>query len=96
MAEIKKAKAQEKAQKKADRALARIDKYNKITTGEAKAPVKAKRAPAAKGKRGQGKGAKTRGSGRDGDVMDSDDSLNDFVVNDDEEIETYGRKKRRQ
>lgn len=52
MAEIKKAKAQEKAQKKADRAMARIDKYNKITTGEAKAPVKAKRAPAAKGKRG--------------------------------------------
>lgn len=78
--------------------MARIDKYNKITTGEAKAPVKAKRAPAStvKGKRGQSKGAKTRRRGRDEDAMASDDSLNDFVVDDDAEVETYGRKKRRQ
>jgi len=51
MAEIKKAKAQETAQKKANRAMARIDKFNKITTGEAKTPAKAKRAPAGKGKK---------------------------------------------
>ena len=75
--------------------MARIEKYNKITTGEAVAKPKAKRAPAGKGKKKGKGGAKTRGGGgRDGDIMDSDDSLNDFVVDDDAEIEKIGKKRR--
>ena len=97
LADIKKAKQQEKAQKKAERAMKRIDGYNKITKSDAVTPAKGKkRASTASGKAKAKRGSKGTGrKGRDEDVMASDDSLNDFIADDDEEIERVGKRRKR-
>ena len=95
LADIKKAKQQEKAQKKADRAMKRIEGYNKITKSDAVTPPKGKKRASTTGGKAKRSTKPAGRKGRDEDVMASDDSLNDFIVADDEEIERAGKKRRR-
>ena len=95
LADIKKAKQLEKAQKKADRAMKRIEGYNKITKNDAVTPPKGKKKASTAGGRAKRPSRPTGRKGRDEDVLASDDSLNDFIVADDVEIERVGKKRRR-
>mgnify|MGYP006893262983 CR=1 FL=1 len=89
--------------KKQERALKKIAAFSHITKTDADEPVKGKKraAPAKKGKKAaKKKGGKTKGKkGIDedsgDDVIGSDDSLNDFIAGDDEEIEAPKKNRRR-
>lgn len=69
--------------------MRRLDKLTKITTQEAKPVEKSKRATGKK-KKGSKKGKKKKGGARthfdEEDELGSEDSLNEFIAADDEEI----------
>lgn len=95
--EIKKAKKAEKDQKKAERAMKRLEQFSSITREEATTTGK-KKAPAKKGATKRAAPAnKKKGRRKDesdlNEELASDDSLNDFIVGDDE-VEYVHKKKR--
>ena len=89
LAEIKKAKQKEREDKKAQAAIKRLEKLTKITQ-TASAPAAVKRAKGNSGKKKKKKSKKKKGGrrskGSEEEELASDDSLNDFIADDDEDL----------
>ncbi len=95
MAELKKAKAREREQGKEAKDARTVDNFQFLKVNNPKADKKSKPAAVKKGKAKTVKAKPKKKAGRsDDEILGSNDSLNDFIADDDEiEYQKKGKKK---